>query len=623
MTEFGFMLRKLQATGENVGPAEVSFTPGFNLITGASNTGKSYILQCLEFMFGSDKPPKEIYESQSYTKLFLELEDHKATVYTLERSLQGGDFHLYDRSIEELNATESPRVIKANPDPTKDDGISWFLLSLCGIGPTKIRKNSRNETANLSFRTISHLFVVNETSIIAEESPVLLKEAIAVTNTKIKSAFKFLLTGIDDSSLIASPDPEMLKAQDTAKREVFDQLISDLEQRIASQQVSDENVRERADRLERAIVMATTALSSTSIAVQEHQQIRETAWQEQQEADSRLIVISELLRRFELLRQHYQSDLQRLEFISEGEHYFDQLEAINCPLCGTLLENHDYRKMCETRTDEVDNLQRASEEEAAKIRSHLQDLERTVATLIEERGTLSATSQEKKQVVIESDRLIAEELKPQLVANKTELDHLLSDQRVLAEIDINIQRLNELKQIRASIDNGNGQPLPERRHSPGLSTFALRKLCNSIDTILREWHYPDIGIVEFNERQMDLVINGKPRQSNGKGIRALIHAAFAIGLMRYCKINSLPHSYFVVLDSPLTTLKEGGSNDAEDEVSGEIQRAFFETLSLSPNDEQIIVLENKVPSTEIKERINYIEFIGAINGGRKGFYPIK
>lgn len=623
MTEFGFMLKKLQATGENVGPAEVSFTPGFNLITGASNTGKSYILQCLDFMFGSDRPPKEIYESQSYTKLFLELEDHKATVYTLERSLQGGDFHLYDRSIKELNDAESPRIIKANPDPTKDNSISWFLLSLCGIGPTKIRKNSRNETANLSFRTISHLFVVNETSIIAEESPVLLKEAIAVTNTKIKSAFKFLLTGIDDSSLIASPDPEMLKAQDAAKREVIDQLISDLEKRIESQQVSDENIRNRAIHLEREIELATTALSLTSITVQERQQDRETAWREQQEADSRLIVISELLKRFELLRQHYQSDLKRLEFISEGEHYFEQLEAINCPLCGTLLENHAYQKMCEVRTGEIDNLQRASEEEAAKIRSHLQDLEGTVATLIEERSALLTTSQQKKQVVAEADRFIAEELRPKLIASKMELDHLLSDQRALAEIDINTQRLDELKQIRVSIDNGDGQSPPVRQQSSGFSTFALRKLCDSIDVILREWKYPDVGIVEFNERQMDLVINGKPRQSNGKGVRALLHAAFAIGLMRYCKNNDFPHPYFVVLDSPLTTLKEGGSNESEDEVSGEIQRAFFEALSRSPKDEQIIVLENKVPSSEIKDRVNYIEFTGATNGGRKGFYPTK
>lgn len=72
------------------------------------------------------------------------------------------------------------------------------------------------------------------------------------------------------------------------------------------------------------------------------------------------------------------------------------------------------------------------------------------------------------------------------------------------------------------------------------------------------------------------------------------------------------------MDSPLTTFREGSSNE---EVSGEIQTAFFENLSTTPLDEQIIILENKEPNSSVQSKINYIEFVGDKAEGRSGFFP--
>src|SRR5689334_2283523 len=48
----GFQLRRLLLLGTNVQPAELRFTPGLNVITGPSNTGKSFAFVCLDFMLG-------------------------------------------------------------------------------------------------------------------------------------------------------------------------------------------------------------------------------------------------------------------------------------------------------------------------------------------------------------------------------------------------------------------------------------------------------------------------------------------------------------------------------------------------------------------------------------------
>jgi len=67
------------------------FRPGLNVISGASNTGKSYLLQCLDFAMGSGHPPKQITESLGYETVVLEIEDRSGAYHNLERSLSGGD----------------------------------------------------------------------------------------------------------------------------------------------------------------------------------------------------------------------------------------------------------------------------------------------------------------------------------------------------------------------------------------------------------------------------------------------------------------------------------------------------------------------------------------------------
>jgi hypothetical protein len=60
----------------------------------------------------------------------------------------------------------------------------------------------------------------------------------------------------------------------------------------------------------------------------------------------------------------------------------------------------------------------------------------------------------------------------------------------------------------------------------------------------------------------DFVIDGKPRGSRGKGLRAISHAAVTLGLLGYCQERSLPHPGFVVMDSPLLAcFKPEGEED--------------------------------------------------------------
>ena len=52
----------------------VRFNRGLNVVVGASNTGKTYIAQCVDFMLGGSRSPKEIPEvvlMTQYTSVFV------------------------------------------------------------------------------------------------------------------------------------------------------------------------------------------------------------------------------------------------------------------------------------------------------------------------------------------------------------------------------------------------------------------------------------------------------------------------------------------------------------------------------------------------------------------------
>ena len=52
-----------------------------------------------------------------------------------------------------------------------------------------------------------------------------------------------------------------------------------------------------------------------------------------------------------------------------------------------------------------------------------------------------------------------------------------------------------------------------------------------------------------------ITIAGKRRAANGKGVRAILHAAFNVAVIVYAIENRLPHPGFLVLDTPLLTYR--------------------------------------------------------------------
>ena len=79
-----------------------------------------------------------------------------------------------------------------------------------------------------------------------------------------------------------------------------------------------------------------------------------------------------------------------------------------------------------------------------------------------------------------------------------------------------------------------------------------------------------------------------PRGARGKGLRAIRHAAFTLGLLAHCRSNRTPHPGFVIFDSLLLAYRE--SDGKEDDLRGtELKEQFYRYLQELTEDRQVIV----------------------------------
>ncbi|MDB5334955.1 MAG: hypothetical protein JWN70_574 [Planctomycetaceae bacterium] len=606
-----FWISRLRAIGKKVKVAEVSFSEHLNVISGPSDTGKTYILQCIDYMLGAKEPPKSVPEDEGYSTLLMEIVSNGADRYSLKRSLKhGGNFMLFESSIDDIRDDSEGQILAARHNPKNPETVSSFFLGLCGLSEIVIR-SSTSKTRPVSFRDVAKFAVIDENRIISDGSPVY-PTGQYVTRTANLSLFDYFASGEDSSGLITTPDIKVRKASWRAKVELYDQMIRDIEIESLEEKAS---LTDRLARLDARVSELTVVIESNSTLIADSQWERARSWEEWHRVTSRKSVVEQLVSRFSLLDKHYTSDIERLAFVAEADHYISQIGVdLHCPICGSPFEGHNDDHESDGLTD-TKSIRFAAKAEIEKLNVLRNDLESTADNLTSEMDELDFAISIANESIASIDSLLNTTLVTAQKVSKNELDLLLTERKGVATSLSMWARLEEYQTQRKMLGL---EPVQTRDKEPLESTAGSstgrRKFCDRVQSILGRWQFPNNGVVEFSQ-QMDLVVNGVARRSHGKGIRAILHAAFTITLMLHARDR---HPGFVVLDSPLTSFRPRD----EYQVDEDIQRAFFQYLS-SLKDGQIIVLENKEPPDDLVKKLRYEHFSGDERVGRVGFYPPK
>jgi len=614
----GFYISNLQVTGLNIKPAKLSFVKGFNVVTGLSDTGKSYVFACINYMLGGANPPKEIPESIGYSNILLEIKNYQDKPYTLSRNMQGGTFKIKEVDIDSFPTKGEATELKSLHVNGSKDNISSFLLQISGFDEKYVRINKNNAKRELSFRDIARLTLIDEERIITEKSPVY---SSGQYNQQIQeqSILEILLTGKDAKDLEQVEEAQIYHSRIKGKLEFVDSLIKEVAEKVLI--LEKENSTEKQAQLKKRIDSLSHVLEQSSLRLELLTKEKLELFNSINELESKNILHEELRSRFQLLQEHYHSDIKRLEFITEGEEFFSQLTTIKCPICGGDMDKDHYD--CIVADDKktstvIDSIQK----EIDKIKIKLSDLDSTLKQSDSNKSDRDLKLVTLKQRYGSVENEISSIVEPVKSSTKQEIDTLIRELSLVKELDMMKAQLVSYYKQKGSLDNELAKKPKAGESSDGIKYTILQSLCDTIKIILTNWKYPNVANVNFNTdyKVFDFVINTKNRNAHGKGIRAITYSAFVIGLMDHCIINDLPHPRNIIIDSPLTTY-HGKEQGATDEISKDMQDAFFNDLSNTVHTKQIIILDNKDPKEELRSKINYIHFTNDKTRGRQGFFP--
>lgn len=608
-------LSELRLTGGGVPDARMIFKPGGNVISGDSDTGKSYMLRCIDYVFGAEAMTKVITEAEPYERVLIELQNDAGQFLTLGRSLAGGNIAVHHTPISSMQG-DGTSVQWKRTGQSKLPDITSIVLPFAGMTEAQLRKNNRGQKQRLTLRTLLPIFLVDEISVIAERSPVL--GSVGFDETARKRMLSYLLTGKDDEAIIADESKEIANAKATAKITLIDELLGPVEARLQEFGANDEE-EQSIERVSSAIEQLSTAMEEDHAERIQLQLERRDVVTNLQRAEGQLLAIGELLGRYELLGARYKSDLDRLDFVAEGAHFFDGLQEVRCPLCDQAMD--DGHRHWLGKKDTAAPVYQAAQAEASKIIGHRDDLVQAIESLQKRRREREQERADAQLRIDEIDARVERELAPALNETKTRLDKMIQRRLQLENIRSDREQAEALRAIRLDLENAGSSSGSGTEEWAALAPSSLRALCDEVESVLKEWSWKGNGRVVFNEKAFDIEVDGQPRQSHGKGVRAILYAAFVIGLLRYCRKSKKPHPGFLMIDSPLTTYKKGQPREAA--IDPGIEAAFWQSLVVLPQDLQIIVLDNKEPPASVKQAIKYEWFAGieALVGERAGFIP--
>lgn len=588
--------------------SEMEFFDGVNVVCGASDTGKSFLAESVDFMLGG-AALREIPERTPFGEIQFDLDVTSGEHWRFYRSTAGGNFKL--QNLDDPDGDEE--VLRKDHGHGKTDNMSGFLLDKIGLLGKRILRSKKNGTTqSLSFRNLARLAIVQEGEIQQSGSP--FWGGQYTLKTAELATIKLLLTGVDDSNVVET----VRVGTDSDKQiELIDELLADIRSEIADLGEEEAELADQMQKLDDSIGQRKDKLEGVQAELDALLGQRRELMEKRTEIQDRLDEIADLLTRFDLLLQHYAIDVERLTAIQEGGAMFAHVESVPCPLCGAPPESQQHDAACD---GDVEGIVQAASAEIKKIARLREELKATVADLRSEAAShadeLATTNQDYEAINAQIQNAVA----PKVSDERASYAQLVEKRAEVRKVLDLFERAAKLEERKASLEQeGDGEGRSGSIVS-GLPDSVAHDFSLRVSKLLKAWDFPGDCLVHFDKESTDFVIDGKPRGSRGKGLRAITHAAVTIALLEYCQENDLPHPGFVVLDSPLLAyFKPEGDEDRQLQGTNLKERFYSYLVEHHGTSSQIIIVENQHPPESVLSELKMTVFTGNPSEGRQGF----
>ena len=300
----------------------------------------------------------------------------------------------------------------------------------------------------------------------------------------------------------------------------------------------------------------------------------------------------------------------------EGGHYFDQLAASHCPTCG---QEIPVGSTCHPEITDPAKVELAARKEIKKLLPRIEDLQKAISEAeIRREQSIKDQSRLAKQIE-ELEHEIQDVANPTAEEAKSRVEKITRRRRELEELSLKYRELDRYIELQTKAASIGRQP--KARYFRDQDEEQLTVFAERAGSLLRDWQFPIKIGVRFDMQKDDILVDGILRTTHGKGVRAVTHAAFSVGLMAHCLANETPHSGFVILDTPLTPFRGMIEAEEDPEMKKSVRESCLRSLAIRSDLGQTIVIENVDPPDDLDDSAVVHSFVGAGGDGREGFYP--
>lgn len=584
-----FYIKKLSLTGANVEVSSIDFVDGLNIICGPSDTGKSYIAECFDYMFGGKSKDFPISKDTGYDRVHMQLATYNGNI-TLERKFE--DSHI---KVTSLNPNFESGIYSTGKAKKT---INSFWLQLIGIEePITVIKKENFERQALTLRSFLHTFCIKEDNVFQKESIMFQKSVFS--RTAIMSTLLYFITGDSYNNCTPQEAKAVTEARKVAVKNYIDSNLSYLATRKA--QLTDfaaPSVEEVQCKINDILSEISDIEGEISSAVARSKELSNNIL----EINDQLAECNMLYNRYQVLRSQYQSDIKRLTFIVEGEiHKGDIPEVIRCPFCDGALQKHEEKSCIE-----------AAQVELEKILPQLNDLGDAESDILFEQNELQEKVTQLAQERSDIESFINSELRPHI----STLKKILSDYRHSIEVHREFAVIEDFTENITrdlyKIDENDEELEIKFKPKDHFSTEIRKRLDSILSAILKDCHFDNFSNAYFSLDSFDVVVNGKSKSSFGKGYRAFLNTVVALTFSEYLTEECEFSPTLLLIDSPILSLKE-----KDVDTSDSMKTSLFKYMVDNQGYFQTIIIENEIPNIDYSN-VHVIKFSHDENEGRYG-----
>lgn len=586
----------------------VNFKDGFNYISGHTSTGKTSILEMIDYALGSKghKSYIEMGAACTHVELVLfignekfrirrQLFDFKASVIVEDWNEEKRKYLFYNRF--EIDTPSNPRSLSA------------FLIEKIGL------TNMTISGQTFSFRDLYKYCYIKQTEIDNED---ILGEKSWEKNFKRKATFEIIFN-IYDKTL------EEFKSSLEGKKEEAKELgirllgvqdflksidIADLQectQRKAKLQEEITTLQQQLSMLKQYNEIAPDASMALRTKINETKTKLENIAEEKTNQE-------QYLNKLRLLFNQYSSEIEKKELAIEGYIAFNQYEFIFCPNCLKPLSRPDSVEVCCLCGSEKND-----------DKSELIMLKKDISTIRRKSNELLRFIDTEDQ---KYDGILKKEtgLKNKLYEEEIELQHLSKDyinpnlqqieyinyeigkkNRLIFELQNNLKMFEEVQRYEQLIKSKEAAIQNLKDNIKALTQNAIDKedlinqLSKTFESILSAFEFPKLSTAYIDDKNYLPYVRGRKYDDIGSlAAVTLMTIAYYFSILLVGSANEFRHPNLLIIDSPRKNLGAQASKSEEKEFKDE--KIFNETITYlyktaeSMKDKlQLIVVNNGYP----------------------------